>query len=134
MKTLMLGMLLSSSLVSPAFAAPLNWQDMEITDEVLLTQDIELDGNDGSVIEISSEERMRLEELVPLDGISVVKAVFSFDSCPAENLETEMMIVLPKRGAENSEVGVQIEKNCVFAVFIETKDYGTISFFETAAD
>jgi hypothetical protein len=133
MKMLTLSLLFSSWLVAPAFAAPLSWQDIEITDEVVLTQDIELNGSDGSVMEISAEERLRLEDLMPLDGISVVKAVFSFDGCPAVDFKTEMMIVLPKRGEMNSEVGVQIEKGCRFAVFIETKDYGTISFFESIA-
>jgi hypothetical protein len=122
-----------SLVAGSAFAGELAWQDMRVGDAVVLTQDIELAKKDGSVVELIREEGMRLLDLEGMGGgLSLVKATFALVSCEDPALETEMMLVLPKRGAENAEVGVQIALDCRLEIYIETKDYGTPSFFQSA--
>jgi hypothetical protein len=131
MKTTFTSFLLSFLVAGSGFAAEVNWQDLRIDDEVGLTQDIELEAKDGSIVELDSELKMRLVDLEGMGGgLSLVKATFGIDGCADPAMETELMVVLPKRGAANAEVGVQIEKECRLGIFIETKDYGTPSFFK----
>jgi hypothetical protein len=112
-------------------ALPLEWQDMERDSRVLLTQSLELKGSRGETIRLPVDQVLTLEEVYPLSGLSVVNYVFRETPCGMPDSESEMELILPKGNPSGAEVGVTYLKGCALEIYVETKNLGQTSFFQS---
>ena len=112
-----------------AFAA--DWTELEVAEVYVLGQGLKLTGLRGEKIEIEKGADYRLEEIAPLDGLSVVEYTFAAEKCDEPAQESEMELILPEDSppGANSEVGVQLVPECRLEIYVETKDLGHPSFY-----
>ncbi len=112
-------------------AASLPWQDLEEDTSSQLTQSLALQGTHGEVIDLARDRVVTLEDVWPLEGLSVVNYIFRATPCETPELESEMAIILPNGNSPTSkaEVGVTYSKGCRLDIYVETKDLAKPSFF-----
>jgi hypothetical protein len=108
------------------------WNDLEVSQQYKITQQISLKQMErsGSLLEILPNETFVLKEVIGLDMINVVLYRLKYKNCPGPDLKTEMEIIPVKNTTPVVEVGAQIEENCMFEIFLETKDLRSESLFE----
>lgn len=106
--------------------APLSWFDLDSGQRVELTQKISLGEKvfpAGTSLELVSKEPLAIP------GASLELLKLEQAPCPRPEWESEMEIVLPDGNPESSSVGIQLEQNCRWWVYVEEKDLFTPSFF-----
>jgi len=113
------------------FAASNFWNDFKVEDQVILTQNLLLDGARGGTIHVPAGEKYSLEAIQPLEGLSVVDLIFAAKRCRYPQLEGALTMVLPVENPRTSkaEVGVYFNRGCEIEVLVEAKDFGRSSFF-----
>jgi hypothetical protein len=131
MKILSLVVLLTSLTVSSANAASARWRDIDVDDEVTLTQSLVLGATRGGEIRVRAGELYSLESIRPLEGISVVEYTFTPKRCNIPSLQSVLTLVLPKENRSDSkaEVGVYFLTECRLDVLVESQDLRSFSFF-----
>lgn len=111
-------------------AMAVDWYDMELGNELKLTQNIQLKQTErsGALLDLTKGEKFTLKDVTALEQISVIALEFAYENCSGTDLKTEMEIVKVEK--TSVEVGALIERGCTLEIYIETKDFMSESFFE----
>lgn len=105
-------------------ANALTWGEVEEA-KLILTQDIQ--HSSGQKFKIGGE--FHFLDLVVGNGF--LSFQFRGDSCLNPGLVSdEIDLLVPPGGNDKTAVGVQVGKDCLLQVFVETRDLQTRSFFE----
>lgn len=117
------GLILLSVFTISAQASSLKWSEVEGT-PLAAVQDI----YHSSGQEFSRGTKFRFEDLTA--GASFLSIQFRGEQCRNAEIESdEIDLVIPPGGSESTSVGIQVGKDCLLRVFVETKDLQTDSFF-----
>ena len=121
--------LASALAVASAMAgtAPLAWNELSEAPVVTLTAALFLPFHDGDTrgIHVAPGTVLQFLNRTSLGEIGVTQFELRPAICRAPSESTTMVIVGPK----GSEVGVQIEADCHFEVYVEDRDLTLPSFF-----
>lgn len=120
-------LLLLFSGLAQAEPARLPWNELEVGQELALTQDVVLGGHPFSAgISLQLEDRDSLE--VP--GAPISFYMLRQFPCAEPDSASTVEIVVPEGNEEASAVGVELSEGCYWGVYVEAKDLFTPSFFQ----
>lgn len=119
-------------LVSFNLFATVEWNDLEIDQNLKITQSFQLKQKiaAGSLVDIVKGQQFVLTDIIGLDMINVVLFKLEYKNCPGPAMSTDMEIIPVNNTSPVVEIGAQLIENCSLEIFIETKDLMTSSFFE----
>lgn len=111
------------ALALSAQASDLKWSEVEESTLVSLQEIRHSSGQEFSV-----GTKFQFQDLVVGGGF--LSFQFRGEKCRnAEIVSDEIDLIIPPGGNERTSVGVQVGKDCLLQVFVETKDLQTQSFF-----
>lgn len=119
-------------LVSFNLFANVEWNEIELDQELKLTQSFQLKQKiaAGSLVDIMKGEQFVVKDIIGLDMIQVVLYKLEYKNCPGSAMTTDMEIIPVNNTSPVVEIGAQLIENCELEIFIELKDLMTPSFFE----
>ena len=112
-----------------AVAGSIKWQSQEVNSAYKTIKLITLQ-LDEKLYAIPKGSRFELIEISNLNMIKVHLHKYKISNCPANNIETDLQLILVKQPRGSTSVGVNLTRGCVVEVFIDMKEYNTNSFLE----
>ncbi|MGZ3696395.1 MAG: hypothetical protein ACXVBL_19105 [Bdellovibrionota bacterium] len=120
MKTWMLGALLLNLNPQP-------WTDLNIGDKLLLTEKITL-GENGPSFPAGTALQFQSSEPLAIPGAPVLYLSLTETKCEHPEWASETQIIVPQGNTESNSVGVELERNCRWGIYVEQKDLFQPSF------
>ena len=119
-------------LVSFNLFATVEWSDLELDQNLKITQSFQLKQKiaSASLVDIMKGQKFVLTDIIGLDMINVTLFQFEYKNCPGPQMKTDMEIIPVNNTSPVVEIGAQLIEKCTLEIFIETKDLMTSSFFE----
>lgn len=125
MKYIIYSLLLGQS----AFAA-IKWSDQELNSTYKLNKEITLYLDDQKFV-FAKDAMFSLTESSDLNMIKVHLHKYKVSNCPASNVETDLQLInIIQRDRSSTSVGVNLTRNCIVEIFIDMKEYDTLSFLD----
>ena len=125
MKLALIGLLCLT--VNFAFASSVKWQNQDVGKEYKLNIDVELQ-LDEQIFKLPSGTKFDLLEKSDLNMIKVHLHKYKIDNCPAKNIETDLQLIPVNQGRNRkTSVGVNLIRGCIVEIFINMKEYNTLS-------
>lgn len=113
-------------------AAVVNWKNQKVntTFKTIKTLELEYEMEGNSFI-LPRGTVFELFEVSKLNMIKVHLHKYKISNCPSPNKETDLQLI-PVEQLNNSKtsVGVNLTRGCIIEVFIDMKEYNTMSFLE----
>lgn len=110
---------LLATLLTTLFLTGAAWVDLDVDEVSVLTQKIDVDGNDGTPYVVPAGTEVRLVERYPL----VLNAwLYRFEREICEDIGRTVDLLLVEHNEEGYEYGVEIEENCALNIFLVTED------------
>ena len=111
-----------------SFAAIQSWDAVEEGQNYKLSQNIEIQTQDGAY-NIKKGSRLKLIEKSEINMIKVSLHKYKLRDCDNRSMETELELIPVEQNIdEKVSVGVTLVKNCMIEVFVESKDTQTKTF------
>lgn len=110
---------LLATLLTTLFLTGAAWVDLDVDEVSVLTQKIDVDGNDGKPYVVPAGTEVRLVERYPL----VLNAwLYRFEREMCEDIGRTVDLLLVEHNEVGYEYGVEIEENCALNIFLVTED------------
>ncbi len=123
---IVIGILMSFSSVADTAK---RWSNLEAGLIYNSNQEIELESEDSTLI-IDSKTSLTFIGKVPLGAIKVQLYKFKVSTCTDSSMITELeLLEVEQPNGVAVVAGVELAENCILELFIETKDFNTISIF-----
>lgn len=112
-----------------ALAETVSWSSQEINRTYKVNKNIVLQHNDGAIT-FPKNSYFELVEKSELNMIKVHLHKYNVSNCPSRSMETDLeLIQVDQLDNSTTSVGVNLSKGCRVEIFIDIKEYETMSFF-----
>lgn len=113
-----------------AFANSTLWDNQEVENTYKLTKKITLHFDDEKFI-LPKDTEFKLIEISELSMIKVHLHKYIITNCPSNSMETDLELISVRQlNRGKTSVGVNLTKGCRIEIFIDMKEYNTLSFLK----
>jgi hypothetical protein len=106
------------------------WDAQEVNTTYKLNKKITLQLDDKKY-DIVKDTQFELVEVSDLNMIKVHLHKYKINNCPSPNIETDLQLInIRQSSRRRTSVGVNLTRNCIVEIFVDMKEYSTLSFLD----